>query len=116
MIDKNQGLMNEKFQKICAIIQNKTTDNLSTISVQYRELNEFQLQLYENVDLYKAAFEECCKLLVEFCCFQGQLSVDNQPVFSKGITSIVVFSFELMIALLKKADTSVHLIRLHSGN
>jgi hypothetical protein len=85
LIDRNQGLLNEKFQSICSIIQNRIDDNLLTIFSQYREVNELHLKLHENVEHYKAAFEECCKLLVEFCCFQRQLSINDHPLLSTGI-------------------------------
>jgi len=84
-IDKNQISLNDKFQSIYSIVQNKTNDNISTIFNRYQELNKFQLKLNENVDQYRIAFEDCCKLLIEFCCFPRQSSVTDQSILSKGI-------------------------------
>jgi hypothetical protein len=84
-IDKNQISLNDKFQSIYSIVQNKTNDNISTIFNRYQELNKFQLTLNENVDQYRIAFEDCCKLLIEFCCFPRQSSVNDQSILLKGI-------------------------------
>jgi hypothetical protein len=84
-IDKNQISLNDKFQSIYSIVQNKTNDNISTIFNRYQELNKFQLKLNENVDQYRIAFEDCCKLLIEFCCFPRQSSVNDQSILLKGI-------------------------------
>ncbi|CAF4977890.1 unnamed protein product [Rotaria sp. Silwood1] len=85
LIDQKQVLMNDKFQSIYSIIQNKTNDNLLTIFNRYRQLNEFQLKLNDNVDHYITAFENCCKILTEFCCFPIQSSLNDQSFPSKGI-------------------------------
>jgi hypothetical protein len=84
-IDKNQILLNEKFQSIYSIIKNKTNDNLLTIFNRYQQLNELKLKLNENVDHYKIPFEDCCKLLIELCCFPRQSSINDQSISSKGI-------------------------------
>jgi len=91
-IDKNQILLNDKFQSIYSIIQTKTNDNLSTIFNRYQQLNEFQLKLNDNIDYYKTPFEDCCKLLIEFCCFPGQSSINDPSISPKGIyTSQLLF-------------------------
>ncbi len=83
-IDKNQMLINNKFQNIYPIIQNKTNDNLLTIFNRYQQLNEFQLKLSSNIDQYKTAFEDCCKLLIELSCFPRQSSINDPSISPKG--------------------------------
>jgi len=86
-IGKNQITLNDKFQTICPIIQTKTNDHLLTIFNRYQQLNEFQLKLNDNIDQYKTPFEDCCKLLIEFCCFPKQSSMNDPSLSPKGITT-----------------------------
>ena len=72
LIDSNQISLNEKFQTIYSITQKKTNENLRALFNHYQQQNEFQLKLNDNVDYYKRAFDDCCKLLIEFCCFPRQ--------------------------------------------
>jgi hypothetical protein len=88
-IDKTQISLNDKFQIICPIIQTKTNDHLLTIFNRYQQLNQFQLKLNDNIDQYKTSFEDCCKLLIEFCCFPKQSSINDPSLSPKGITTEV---------------------------
>jgi hypothetical protein len=82
-LDKNQILTTEQFQIIYTIIHNKTNDNLFAIFNRYQQFNQFDFKLNENIDQYKTAFEDCCKLLIEFCYFSKQSSI-NDPSSSPG--------------------------------
>ena len=98
LIDMNKTTLNEKFQNIYSSTQKKTNENILALFNHYHQLNEFQLKLYDHVDHYKRAFDDCCKLLIEFCCFPRQSSVTDQSTLSKGtnknalVSSIIVFS------------------------
>ena len=72
LLDSNQISLNEKFQTIYSITQKKTNENLRALFNHYQQQNEFQLKLNDNADHYKRAFDDCCKLLIEFCCFPRQ--------------------------------------------
>jgi len=85
LVDSNQISMNEKFQNIYSITQEKTNENILALFNHYQQKNEFQLKLNENVDYYKRAFDHCCKLLIEFCCFPRQSSITDQSKLFKGI-------------------------------
>jgi len=85
LTDCNQISMNEKFQNIYSITQEKTNENILALFNHYQQKNEFQLKLNDNVDYYKRAFDHCCKLLIEFCCFPRQSSITDQSKLFKGI-------------------------------
>ncbi|CAF1177973.1 unnamed protein product, partial [Rotaria sordida] len=104
LIDQNQVLINDKFQSIYSIIQNKNNDNLLIIFNRYRQLNEFQLKLTNNVDHYITAFENCCKLLTEFCCFPIQSSLNNQSFLPKGKTDFDDWSMDICVLSLCISD------------
>lgn len=84
LIDNNKTTMYEKFQNIHSVTQKKTNENILALFNHYQTQNVFQLKLNDNVDYYKRAFDDCCKLLIEFCCFQRQSSITEQPALSKG--------------------------------
>lgn len=84
LIDKHQILINDKFQSIYSIIQHKTDDNLSIVFNRYQQLKEFQIKFNDNIDQYKTSFEDCCKLLIEFCCFPRQAPTNDSTIVSKG--------------------------------
>lgn len=77
IINQNQQLINDKFQNIYSIIKDKTNDNLSVIFNQCRQCNNFQIKLHDNVDEYITAFEDCCKLLIEFNTFPTESSLSK---------------------------------------
>ncbi|CAF1108703.1 unnamed protein product [Rotaria sordida] len=104
LIDQNQVLINDKFQSIYSIIQNKNNDNLLIIFNRYQQLNEFQLKLTNNVDHYITAFENCCKLLTEFCCFPIQSSLNNQSFLPKGKTDFDDWSMDICVLSLCISD------------
>ncbi|CAF4045021.1 unnamed protein product [Rotaria sp. Silwood2] len=104
LIDQNQILMNDKFQSIYSIIQNKTNDNLFTIFNRYQQVHEFQLKLSDNVDHYIATFENCCKLLTEFCCVPIQSSLNDESFLSKGKTNFDDWSMDICILALCISD------------
>jgi hypothetical protein len=91
LIDMNKISMNEKFQNIYSITQKKTNENILALFNHYQQQNEFQLKLNDNVDYYKRAFDDCCKLLIEFCCFPRQSSIKDQSALSKGIELLIHF-------------------------
>ena len=97
LIDINQISMNEKFQNIYSITQKKTNENLLALFNHYQQQNEFQLKLNDNVDYYKRAFDDCCKLLIEFCCFPRQSSMKDQSTLSKGKTDFDDWSIDLCV-------------------
>jgi hypothetical protein len=113
-IDQNQILLNDKFQRIYSIIQNQTKDNLLIIFNRYQQLNEFQLKLNDNIDQYKTPFEDCCKLLIEFCCFPRQSSTNDPSISSKGRELSAVTDAEdfLSFSILGKTDFDDWLIDL----
>jgi hypothetical protein len=108
-IDKNQILTTDQFQIIYSIIRNKTNDNLLAIFNHYQQCNEFDFKLNENIDQYKTAFEDCCKLLIEFCYFSRQSSI-NDP--SKGIKKNPAWDFPNRFAVVGKTDIDDWLIDL----
>lgn len=82
LLDSNQISLNDKFQTIYSITQKKTNENLRALFNHYQHQNEFQLKLNENVEHYKRAFDDCCKLLIEFCCFPRQSTLlKSKPDF-----------------------------------
>ncbi|CAF0944762.1 unnamed protein product [Adineta steineri] len=97
LIDTNQISMNEKFQNIYSITQKKTNENIRALFNHYHQQNELQLRLNENVDHYKRAFDDCCKLLIEFCCFPRQSSITDQSKLSKGKTEFDDWSIDLCV-------------------
>jgi hypothetical protein len=97
LIDINQISMNEKFQNIYSLTQKKTNENLSALFNHYQQKNEFQLKLNDNVDYYKRAFDDCCKLLIEFCCFPRQSSIKDQTILSKSKTDFDDWSIDLCV-------------------
>ncbi|CAF0958288.1 unnamed protein product [Adineta steineri] len=97
LIDMNQISMNEKFQNIYSITQKKTNENIRALFNHYHQQNELQLKLNENVDHYKRAFDDCCKLLIEFCCFPRQSSITDQSKLSKGKTEFDDWSIDLCV-------------------
>ncbi len=97
LIDINKISMNEKFQNIYSITQRKTNENLLALFQNYQQQNEFQLKLNDNVDYYKRAFDDCCKLLIEFCCFPRQSSIKDQSTLLKGKTDFDDWSIDLCV-------------------
>ncbi|CAM4958947.1 unnamed protein product [Rotaria socialis] len=97
LIDNNKTTMHEKFQNIHSITQKKTNENILALFNHYQTQNEFQLKLNDNVDYYKRAFDDCCKLLIEFCCFQRQSSITDQSTLSKGKTDFDDWSIDLCV-------------------
>lgn len=84
IIDTSKISLNEKFQRLHSVTQKKTNENILALFNHYHEKNEFQLKLNDHVDYYKRAFDDCCKLLIEFCCFPRQSTVVDQSTLSKG--------------------------------
>ncbi|CAF3354247.1 unnamed protein product [Rotaria sp. Silwood1] len=97
LIDNNKITMYEKFQNIYSITQKKTNENILALFNHYQTQNEFQLKLNDNVDYYKRAFDDCCKLLIEFCCFQRQSSITDQSTLSKGKNDFDDWSIDLCV-------------------
>jgi hypothetical protein len=97
LIDCNQISMNEKFQNIYSITQIKTNENLLALFNYYQQQNEFQLKLNDNADYYKRAFDDCCKLLIEFCCFPRQSSIKDQSILLKGKTDFDDWAIDLCV-------------------
>jgi hypothetical protein len=97
LIDINQISMNEKFQNIYSITQKKTNENLLALFNHYQQENEFQLKLNDQVDYYKRAFDDCCKLLIEFCCFPRQSSIKDQSTLLKTKTEFDDWSIDLCV-------------------
>ena len=84
LIDMNKNSLNEKFQTIYSITQKKTNENILALFNHYQQQSELQLKLHDHADYYKRAFDDCCKLLIEFCCFPRQSTVTDQSVLFKG--------------------------------
>jgi len=97
LIDNNQTNLNEKFQNIHSIAQKKTNENLLALFNRYQQDNDFHLKLNDNVDYYKRAFDDCCKLLIEFCCFPRQSSLKDQTLLSKSKTDFDDWSIDLCV-------------------
>ena len=86
-IDESQIPISDQFEAIFSILQEKTDDSLLTVFNRYQQQNEFDLKLNGNVQEYKGAFEDCCRLLIEFCSFSKQSS-SNDPADPSNITNI----------------------------
>ncbi|CAF1040873.1 unnamed protein product [Didymodactylos carnosus] len=78
IISNDSQQIKEKFKKMYSLTQKKTHDNICALFNQYyRQQTEFSLKLNDNVELYRKSFEDCCKLLVDLCCFPRQFTNDN---------------------------------------
>ena len=97
LVDINQISMNEKFQNIYSITQKKTNENLLALFNHYQQENDFQLKLNDQVDYYKRAFDDCCKLLIEFCCFPRQSTLKDQSTLSKTKAEFDDWSIDLCV-------------------
>ncbi|CAF0867652.1 unnamed protein product [Adineta ricciae] len=104
LIDANHISMNEKFQNIYSITQKKTNENIRALFNHYQQQDEFQLKLHENADYYKRAFDDCCKLLIEFCCFPRQSSITDQSKLSKGKNEFDDWSIDLCVLSVCESD------------
>ena len=81
IIDTNKISIYDKFQ---SITQKTTNENGLILLNNYQIQDEFQLKLNDNVDCYQRAYDNCCKLLIESCCFQRQSSITDQTTLLKG--------------------------------
>lgn len=84
LIDTSKTSLNEKFLNIYSLTQKKTNENILALFNRYQQQIDFQIKLQDQVDHYKRAFDDCCKLLIEFCCFPRQANLANQTALSKG--------------------------------
>ena len=105
LIDTTKISLNEKFQSLHSITQKKNNENILALFNHYQQQNELQLKLYDHVDYYKRAFDDCCKLLIEFCCFPRQSTVADQSTLSKG-TRENLFHIDILSEGEKRAESN----------
>ncbi|CAF0956370.1 unnamed protein product [Didymodactylos carnosus] len=93
IISNENQKISEKFKKIYSLTQRKTNDNIRTLFNQhYRQQNEFLIKLDDNVESYRKTFDDCCKLLIDLCCFPRQFSNDtNMSAKQTSATDLIEF-------------------------